>query len=256
MVLTAVRGALAFLTRLPVGGGRRAWDGFRTTPAAFVLAGYAVGALVALPLALPAPPAAAAAYLLAVYLVTGVTHADGLADLGDAAAVHRAAGGEPGADRERRRAAMTDAAIGAGGVLALTVALAALALGALALADGGIRVALTIALLAEVSAKAGMALLACLGPAAGDGLGAAVVAGRRASLPSVGAALLPAALLVTVVGAPAVVATVLAGPAAATAVRAWAVDRLGGISGDVLGGANELGRVAAIHAGVVAWTLS
>jgi adenosylcobinamide-GDP ribazoletransferase len=30
---------------------------------------------------------------------------------------------------------------------------------------------------------------------------------------------------------------------------------LGGISGDVLGAANELGRVVGVHAGVVAWTL-
>ncbi len=108
---------------------RQAWDAFVGTPAAFPLAGYVVGGLVALPFLaaglLPAP-VVAAAYLGSVVLVTGVNHADGLADLGDAAVVH----GDP----ETRRDVMRDTTIGVGAVLALGTALLALALAALAVA--------------------------------------------------------------------------------------------------------------------------
>ena len=88
MVLTALRGAVGFLTRLPVGGDERSWEAFRRTPVSVPLVGYVVGVVAGLSLLLPLPvPTAAAVYLVTLVLLTGVTHADGLADLGDAAAV-------------------------------------------------------------------------------------------------------------------------------------------------------------------------
>ncbi len=36
----------------------------------------------------------------------------------------------------------------------------------------------------------------------------------------------------------------------------WANRNLDGISGDVFGAANEIGRVVGLHVGVIAWTLS
>ena len=246
-MLTAVRGALAFLTRLPVGGGKGAWDAFRTTPAAFVVAGYVVGGLVALPHTLPVPvPTVVAAYLATLYLVTGVTHVDGLADLGDAAAVHGTA--------TDRRDALKDSHTGVGGALAVGLALVALALGGLA--GAGPRVALRLVLAAEVSAKVGMATLAALGTPGHEGLGSAVVgAAGRASLLPVVAAAVPAALFPPAGATPALVTTLLVGPAVALLVGRWATLALGGVTGDALGAANELGRVAALHAGVIAWTL-
>ncbi|MFB6303463.1 MAG: adenosylcobinamide-GDP ribazoletransferase [Haloferacaceae archaeon] len=254
-MLTALRGALAFLTRLPVGGGERAWDAFRATPIALPLAGYAVGALVALPLALspvlalPAPTAAA--YLAALYLLTGITHADGLADCADAAAVH---------GRAARREVLDDPSVGVGGALALVVAVGALGLGALAAARAGPVVAVALAVAAEVGAKTGMAMLVCRGRPAHEGLGSAVVdgTGRIALLPVVLAAL-SAPALATAVDPSLTVAvgvTVVAGAAVALPLGAWASARLGGVSGDVLGATNELGRVVGLHAGVIAWTLS
>jgi adenosylcobinamide-GDP ribazoletransferase len=248
-VLTAVRGALAFLTRLPVGGGEAAWDAFRTTPVSGVVAGYVVGGLVALPFLLPVPlPTVAALYLLTLYLVTGVTHADGLADLGDAAAAH---------GTDARRAALEDASIGAGGALTLGLVLMGLALAALGVGGAGPRVAARLVLAAEVSAKVGMAALACLGSPAHEGLGSAVVApASRAALLPVAVAAVPAVLVPPPGSAPALAATLVAGPAVALLVGRWARVALGGVSGDALGAANELGRVAALHAGVVAWTLA
>jgi len=248
-VLRAVRGALAFLTRLPVGGGEDAWDAFRATPVAFVVAGYVVGALAALPLLLPLPVSATVAlYLLTLYLVTGVTHVDGLADCGDAAAVHGAA-----ADRH---SALKDSQTGVGGALAVGLALVTLALGGLGVAGTGPRVAVRLALAAEVSAKVGMAALAALGTPGHEGLGSAVVGeGNGAALLPVVVAAVPAVLVAPDGGTPALVATVVAGPLVALLVGRWATRRLGGVTGDALGAANELGRITALHAGVIVWTL-
>ncbi|WP_276270815.1 adenosylcobinamide-GDP ribazoletransferase [Haloarcula litorea] len=247
MVLTAVRGALGFLSRLPVGHSEAAWDAFTATPAAFPLAGYAVGALVAAPFlaagAVP-PPVVAAAYLAGVVLVAGVNHADGLADLGDAAAVH--------GDAAERREVMRDTTVGVGAVLALGTAIAGLALGALAVAGLPPLVAVPVVLAAEVGAKGAMATLACLGEPSHDGFGATVLDGnapRDLALPAVAA--LPAALLAP----PATLAAVVAGPLVAVALDRWAGRRLGGVGGDVFGAANELGRALALHAAVLAWTL-
>ncbi len=247
MVLTALRGAVAFLTRLPVGTDERAWDAFRGRPYAFPLAGYAVGLLVGLPLLAPVPaPTAAALYLLALYLVTGVSHADGLADLGDALAVH---GGH-----EERRAAMTDTTVGVGAALALGVTLLGLALGTLALARVPPPQVLGLAVAAEVGAKLSMATLAGLGESSHEGLGAQVLGAGPGAVALALVVAAPAALLGW--PTPAGLAAVAAGPLVALALLWWARTNLGGVSGDVLGASNELARVAALHAGVVAWTLS
>ncbi|MFA1610340.1 adenosylcobinamide-GDP ribazoletransferase [Halobellus rubicundus] len=253
MVLSALRGAVGFLTRLPVGGDEASWEAFRRTPAAIPLAGYLVGALAALPLFLPIPvPSAAALYLVTLVLLTGVTHADGLADLGDAAAVHG------GADRARRREVLKDSQTGVGGALAVSLAVVALGLGALGLAGTRPRVAFALALAVEVGAKAGMALLVCAREPSHEGLGSALTehATPTALLP-VALVLAPAIVVASGLGAghASAAAAVLAPIGTAWLVGAWAAGALGGISGDVLGAANELGRVAGVHAGVIAWTL-
>ena len=249
---TAVAGALGFLSRLPVGRSRDAWNAFRAAPVAFPLAGYVVGALVALPvlvgaaLSLPAPTLAFV-YLLALAFVTGVNHADGVADLGDAAVVH---GG-----REERRRAMKDTTVGVGALLSLGTVLVGLALGALALASLPALAIAGLVVASEVGAKLSMAAIACLGESPHDGLGAAFT--RRAdphTLLGPAVAALPACLLTGL--DPAALGAVLGGLAGGGAVFAWATRALGGANGDVFGAANEVGRVCALHTGVVAWTLS
>jgi adenosylcobinamide-GDP ribazoletransferase len=270
-----VRGALAFLSRLPVGGGKPAWEAFRRTPAAVPLAGYLLGGLFALPFAFGLAPATTAVlYLLAVYGLTGVTHVDGLADLADAAAVHRdpddEAAGQDGV--AARRAVMKDASTGVGGTVAVALTVVALALAAASLAPsaGGVSLAtagasggaepairaVATVVAAEVGAKAGMGVLACLGSPAHEGLGSRLVAvnGVR-NLPGVALVAIPATLLLGGDGFVPLLAVVLAGPTTALALGRWARGRLGGVSGDVFGAANELGRLAGLHVGVIAWTL-
>lgn len=242
MVLNALIGALGFLTRLPIGHDERAWEAFRQRPAAFPLAGYLIGAALTLPFLLPAPDSTiAAAFLVTIYLITGINHADGVADLGDAAVVH----GDP----EKRREVMRDTTTGVGAILALGIVLLGMALAGLSLAALPLAVALGIVIAAEVGAKFGMALLICLGEPAHEGMGSQFV-GNGGTLVGPLIVVLPIAVLSVPTFAAVASATL-----SAVLLGQWAKRRVGGISGDVLGAANEVGRLAALHAGVIAWTL-
>lgn len=253
--IPALRGAITFLTRVPIPGGEPAdWHSFRRSPWTLPVVGALVGGLAGLAFLLPSPWTAAVGYLAALYLVGGVTHADGLADLGDAVAVH---------DPDRRVAVLRDSSVGVGGVLALGVTLLATTLGALALATGFVgggtvpgTGAFRVVLAAEVGAKVGMALLVCFGDSAHEGLGSALAddVGPASFLPV--ALLAATVLLAAPTGSfPALLAALLAGPAVAVLVLVRVRPWLGGISGDVLGATNEIGRAVALHAGVVVWAL-
>jgi adenosylcobinamide-GDP ribazoletransferase len=247
VVVTAVRGALGFLTRLPVGRDEAAWEAFQRTPVAFPLAGYLVGAVLALPMALGGPaPAVAFLFLAWVVLVTGVNHADGLADLGDAAVVH----GDPA----ERRAVMRDTTVGVGALLAVGVGLLGLALAGLALAAIPLGVAVGVVVTAEVGAKLAVAAQVCLGRPSHDGFGAAFAdRAEPADLVAPAAVAVPAIAVSGSVSAGA--GALLAALAVAVLVRAWADRHLAGVGGDVFGATNELARIAALHAGVLVWTL-
>ena len=246
--VAALRGALGFLTRLPVGHDEAGWDAFRTVPWALPLVGSLVGALVALPLPVPASdPTLALGFVLAVYLVTGINHLDGVADLGDTAVVH-------GTSADRREV-LKDTTLGVGAALAVALVVLGLGLAGLALAALPVG-ALALVVAAEVGAKAATALLACLGDAPHEGLGSALTGpnDERDALPVLAVAL-PAALLGLVVGEPvATLAAVLTALLTGLLVFRWARPKLGGVNGDVLGATTELARVAALHVGVLAWT--
>ena len=247
MVLTALRGAVGFLTRLPVGSDERAWEAFRDRPYVLPLAGYCVGLVVGLPLlaaALPAPTVGLL-YLLAVVLVTGINHLDGLADIGDAMVVH----GGP----DERRTAMKDTAVGVGAVVAVGIGLLGLVLGGFLLATLPARQAFGVGVAAEVGAKLSMVTLAGLGEATHEGLGSQLTGASPGQMAVAVLLGVPATFLAwpTLAALPAVIA----GPLVGAGLLWWARRNLGGVSGDVFGASNELARVAGVNAGVVAWTL-
>lgn len=242
--MTALWGAVGFLSRLPVGRDEQAWNAFRTTPAVFPVAGALVGVIVALPLIVPGPaPTVALGFVAWLYLVTGINHLDGVADLADAAVVH--------GDAERRTAVMKDTAIGVGGVLGVVVVVVGLALAGLGLASQP-PAAIPLVVAAEVGAKAGMGVIACAGSAAHDGLGAALTG--ESGLSAAGAVLvlaLPAAAFSW--PHPAAAATLVTALATAGVVLVAARRLLDGVSGDVFGASNELARLVGLHAGVTVW---
>jgi adenosylcobinamide-GDP ribazoletransferase len=242
-LVPAVRGGIAFLTRLPVETSEDDWRRFQAMPAVFPLVAYLIGILVALPFVLVDGHAAAFVFLLALVAVAGINHMDGVADLGDAAAIH---------DADERRRALKDTTTGVGGTVAVAVVVAGLALAGLALAAIPGPEALLLVVAGEVGAKLGMAVVACLGTASHEGLGSGFTRNAdRALLLGPALVALPAALLTGL--SPAALVAVLAGPAVAVALVRWADGALGGVNGDVFGATNELGRVVALHAGVFVW---
>jgi adenosylcobinamide-GDP ribazoletransferase len=249
VALSALRGALGFLSRLPVGHSDAGWRAFQATPAAFPLAGWVLGGLLATAVLVPAPaPTVAFLYVAAVYLLTGVTHVDGVADLGDAAVIH----GGP----EDRLAVAKDSDVGTGAVLAVGVVLVGLAAATVAVAALPLAVGVALVVAAEVAAKLAMAVVVCVGTATHEGLASPFTEQsgvRSLAAPAVVAA--PAALAAWPAVLPAL-AALGAALAVTLGVVAWSRDHLGGVNGDAIGAANELARVAALHAGVVAWTLS
>jgi adenosylcobinamide-GDP ribazoletransferase len=246
VALTAIRGALGFLSRLPVGHDDAAWEAFRNAPITFPFVGYVLGALVALPLLLPGPPPTVALlFVVGIYVVTGINHIDGVIDLGDTMVVH--------GDAAERREVMKDTTVGAGGALAVALVVFGLGTAGIALAALPVKTVLLV-ITAEVGAKLGMAVLVCLGSAAHEGLGSALTANARpqSAIPAVLLSI-PATLLTWPRVVPSL-ATLLAAVLAALFVFRWAQVNLGGVSGDVLGATNELARIVALHVGVIAWT--
>lgn len=248
-VICGIRGAIAFLTRLPVRSDRDEWDRFRAFPASFVLVGYLVGAIASIPFLIGGSfgaPATSVAfgYVFVIVALVGIPHLDGVADLGDALAAH----GE-GASRR----ALKDTKTGVGAIVAVGLVLVGVALAAIELTSLGLTVAVGLVVAAEVGAKLGMATVACVGTASHEGLGSAFTGSAEPAL-LVGPLLaaLPALLFAPL---PAAVAAVAAGPIVALWLVRWADGALGGVNGDIFGATNELARVFGLHAGVIVWTL-
>jgi adenosylcobinamide-GDP ribazoletransferase len=189
---------------------------------------------------LPAPTIAAA-YLGLIALVTGVNHIDGVADLGDAAAVH----GPP----EKRRDVMRDTTVGVGAVFAVGTILVGLGFGAVAVAGLAPVSAAVIIIASETGAKLAMATVVCVGTPSHEGFGSTLTDANvpRGLVPALAVSVPVAALTL-----PAAIG-VAAGPIVGLVIRRWATRTLGGVSGDVFGATNEITRVIALHAGVIAW---
>lgn len=246
MVVAALQGALGFLTWLPVGRSEAHWKAFASRPAVIPVVGYVIGGLAAIPFLFGLPPAVTGVlYLVAVYLATGINHADGLLDLADGLATHGDAG--------RALEAMQDSRVGVAGVLALGVVLIGLfglaqTLSALPLAAVGLVVA------AEVGAKLGMTVVIARGTAAHEGLGKALSAEAGGGTLALAVLLsLPATLLTW--PDPSAALAVAVGAATGMVLEWWTNRRLGGVNGDVMGATNELARLLGLGVGVILWTL-
>jgi adenosylcobinamide-GDP ribazoletransferase len=230
----AARGAVGFLTRIPVGRGVDAADVARGA-VLFPLVGAGVGVVAgaAAALAYPRLPAlAAAAIAIAVELVlTGGMHVDALADTADAA-------GAP--TRERALEIMRDPRIGSFGAAALVVDLLARAAAIAALVDGGVISALVVA--GALGRAAALPLAAGLPYARESG---GVLTGRVGWPVALGGGVVAVALVVTLLGVDGLVA---AAAALVTAALLAAVFRrwLGGVTGDTLGATTELAGLVAL----------
>ena len=226
-------GAATLLTRLPVGAltgtHPQAAECVWAYPAVGAGVGIAGAAVLAAGLAAGLPqPLAAFWALAAATLITGALHEDGLADTAD--------GFGGGRTVERKLAIMRDSRIGSFGGLALLFSLAIRGT-TLALSPHPLRALVA----ASVLGRAAMLLpLLLLRPARNDGLAHALGAARPAT-----------ALAGLVLAAPALLWAPGAGCAAfaaSLALTALAARQVGGMTGDVLGAAEQVAECACLSA--------
>jgi adenosylcobinamide-GDP ribazoletransferase len=238
--LRAVAGAVAFLTRIPVGRVVALGpDDVARGALLFPLVGAAVAAVTAA-VALAADPTlspllAAALGVAASVVLTGAMHVDALADTADAL-------GAP--TRERALEVMRDPRIGSFGAaaIALDVLVKVAAIDEL-LGSGELLWALVAA--GALSRAASPALAATLPYPRVDGGPGSVLSGRVSPLASATGAIGAVAVAIALLGADG--AVVAGSVAALTLVLAVAYRRwLGGATGDCLGAATELSETAAL----------
>ncbi|MCL4675512.1 MAG: adenosylcobinamide-GDP ribazoletransferase [Pararhodobacter sp.] len=232
--MRSARAALAFLTRLPAGPLNSA--DFAHAPGWFAAVGLLIGGLQALVFVVAAslwsPVLAALVAVAAGLVITGALHEDGLADMVD--------GLGSGRPRDRALEIMRDSRIGSFGALALGLALA-MRVAALA----GLGPLAPVMLVAAAALSRGvMALLLRAGPyLRPSGAGSGMTGPMGASgLALAGAAAGALALIGWSMGA-AVLGGLLGLVLGAGGTRLWAMRRLGGLTGDVLGAAQVLGEV-------------
>jgi adenosylcobinamide-GDP ribazoletransferase len=247
MVFNQMRDALAFYTRLPVACAEAA-PNFAAASWPVAVAGALIGACGGLFAELLrafglSVEISAVGALIAMALLTGALHEDGLADFVDGI------GG--GVDRGARLAIMRDSRLGSFGVLALV---SSVLLRTFAIAEiMDFNVAGAVSLLCFVGAAsrvAGLAPMVMLAPARSDGAGAGVrPPTRRAFAVAVGVVflfgLLPAFAGVAL--GRLFAAMFLAG-AGALLVTIAARRSISGYTGDVLGAAQQMAEIAALVA--------
>lgn len=234
--LAEVRVGFLLLTRIPVGSLQGTAPVMGATAWCWPLAGLVVGGVAALVwyagnwAGLP-PLAVAGLALMAMTLLTGAMHEDGLADLAD--------GFWGGKDKARRLEIMRDSRLGSYGALAIGFSLL-LRGGALASLSpcGG---ALALVALAMASRAAMPLALRAMPPARADGLGHAA---GEVTGGAVIVALLLGACGLLLVGPTAAVATALTMAIAGLALAMLALRKIGGQTGDVLGALQQVTEMA------------
>ena len=234
--------ATAFFTRLPVDPrGAGEWR-LADSAWAFPVVGAGIGGAAAFALLLArliglASWPAALLSVLAGIALTGALHEDGLADTAD--------GFLGGGDRQEKLAILRDSRQGTYGVLAIVLSVL---LRAAALAGIGDVIHAGLALIAAHAASRAALPAAMMGltPARADGLGA--MAGTPRAGGAIAAALIGAAIALAALGPMrGVIALCLAGVIVFTMAE-LARRQIGGYTGDVLGGFQQVGEIVILLA--------
>ena len=228
---------LQFTTILPLGKPQDL-EQFARHSYLYPVAGYVIGALVALPVIFIANQTVAAAVATAlIMLISGAHHFDGLLDFGDGLMAH--------GDREKRIKALTDRYIGAGGVAAGIV------ITLLLLAGFQASTSLVFAIIiGEVCAKFSMSLLTAYGTPFRQGIHSYLHQFSQPHFPLI-AAILCAPLFFMPIDPFKLMGAFLAA-LVCPAIMLLISNRLfGGVNGDVVGATNEITRACAILALVI-----
>jgi adenosylcobinamide-GDP ribazoletransferase len=225
---------LQFTTILPLGKSQDL-EPFARHSYLYPVAGYVIGALVALPVFFIADQTIAAAVAIAlIMLISGAHHFDGLLDFGDGLMAH--------GDREKRIRALTDRYIGAGGVAAGIVITLLLFAGFQA------STSLVFAIIiGEVCAKFSMSLLTVYGTPFRQGIHSYLHQFSQPHFPLIAAILCIPMLLIPI--APFKLIGAITAALVCPTILLLVSNRLfGGVNGDIVGATNEITRACAVIA--------
>ncbi|MDD2665951.1 MAG: adenosylcobinamide-GDP ribazoletransferase [Methanocellales archaeon] len=239
-----IRAGIGFFTTIPVGIDVEGIQKLSSHAYLFPVMGFIIGLLVGcigFMLQFLSDYLFSALLIAVLYMVTGMNHLDGLMDFGDALLTH-------GSVEEKIRA-MRDPSMGVGGIAFCIVSILIL-FSAIAELKPNILFSL---LAAEICAKQSMVTAALFGRSMHQGLGSIFVDNvtLRDVLIGLAFSMMGCWLALGLVG----IIALFAALSSAWIVVRIAHHNLGGVSGDVLGATNEIGRISALIVGGVAWTL-
>jgi adenosylcobinamide-GDP ribazoletransferase len=266
LFLKGIKGGLGFLTTLPVRPEEADFEACMGHIYLFIIVGALAGVTLGatgfvlrwlIPLSL-----VPVLVIACIYLLTGINHLDGLSDFGDGVFAHGA--------REKKVEAMKDVHAGAGGILLIGMDLLFLYAAISLFAGLGALYLLSGLLVAEVCAKVAMTTVAAFGKSLGPGMGSMLIEKTEKGHYLLGLAI-AIAVCMAASGLLAVLPWLrpnfplyaLAGflvVSVSVALGLFIIDvadrHFGGVNGDVMGAANEMGRAAAlVILGVLIWTL-
>jgi adenosylcobinamide-GDP ribazoletransferase len=248
--LSALRNGFGFLTTIPVGISMEGIEKLMKHIYLFPVIGAVLGIILAaigLVSSVVFPPILTSLIvIISIYYLTGFNHIDGLADFGDGIASH--------GTREEKIKAMRDTAVGTGGLIFCITAILGIFASLISIQEINVLLLPYSLIIAETSAKQSMVTVAAFGRRLHEGFGAMTVDNTKKSDFIIGMVFtgIVSYYFLGVFGVEAFIASQLAG----LLVLHAANRHFGGVSGDVVGASNEVGRLAALlYIGGLAWTL-
>lgn len=244
----SLKAGTGFFTTIPVGISMEELEVLSNYIYLFPLFGILVGAITGvfgfLLLSIPSLPAQIIAISLIVllYLLTGVNHLDGLGDFGDGVVAH--------GSREEKIAIMRDPRLGTGGALFCIAAILALFSAIWAIAE--LRqpfLLFKLFMIAEIAAKLSMVTVIVWGKSIHKGFGSMMIE-HSSKWDFLAGFVISAAIAFLALGIGGI-AILISSIISALLVLRSASRNFGGISGDVMGASNEIGRAAGLIAGVI-----
>ncbi len=243
--LSALRSGFGFLSTIPVGISMEGIENLMKHAYLFPVIGAVLGIILGATgyiFSIIFPQAMMPiAIIIAIYFLTGFNHIDGLADFGDGIAAH--------GTREKKIEAMRDTAVGTGGIVFCMIAF----LGFFESLSSISKVMLPAALIvAETGAKQSMVTVAAFGKKLHEGFGSITVENTKLSDFVIGM-IFTGALSYFFLGVFGIEAFIMS-QLASFLVLNTANRHFGGVSGDIIGASNEIGRlVALLFIGGFAW---
>jgi len=249
--LLALRNGFGFLSTIPVGISMEGIENLMKHIYIFPVVGAVIGIILAVIILVSSlifsPIMLALLVIISIYYITGINHIDGLADFGDGIAAH--------GTKEKKIAAMRDTAVGTGGIVFCMISILGLFVSIISIQETDANLLLPFALIvAETSAKQSMVTVAAFGRRIHEGFGAMTIDNTKRSDFIIGT-IFSASVCYIVLGFLGIEAFIIS-QLSGLLVLNTANRHFGGVSGDIVGAANEIGRLAALlYLGGAGWML-